>query len=69
MKTTGKTSAMVILVIGLGLFVASLFADIIGIGDDAGFGGQQTMGSIVGIIIVAVGFYLSRKATKDTSSG
>ena len=49
-----------LLVVGIGLVGASLLADVIpGIGDDAGFGPQQTIGTIAGAVIAAVGLYLS----------
>ncbi len=44
-----KTSSMVILALGALLLLASLLADVIGIGDDAGFGRQQTMGTVAGV--------------------
>ena len=46
-----KTASILVLVIGIGLLAASLLADVIGIGDDPGFGNQQTMGSIAGASI------------------
>jgi len=49
---------VVVLVIGVGLLLASLFADIIGLGDDPGFGRQQTTGTIVGVAMVAISVYL-----------
>ncbi len=36
-----KTAHILLLVIGIGLLAASLLADVIGIGDDPGFGNQQ----------------------------
>jgi len=62
---TNKTAPILVLVIGIGLLAASLLADIIGIGDDPGFGSQQTTGTVVGVIIAAVGLYLTRKAKSD----
>ena len=50
--------ATIILVIGLGILLASLLADTIGIGDDPGFGRQQTLGTAVGIIITGAGIFL-----------
>ncbi len=55
-------ASFLVLIIGIGLLVASLLADVIGIGDDPGFGSQQTTGTIVGVIITAVGLYLTIKA-------
>ncbi len=57
-----KTSSAAILVIGIVILVASLFADSIGIGDQAGFGRNQAIGSVVGAIATAVGLFLTVKA-------
>ena len=62
---TNKTGPILVLVIGIGLLVVSLLADVIGVGDDPGFGNQQTMGTIVGVLITAVGLYLTLKAKSD----
>ena len=69
-----KTSSMVLLALGALLLFASLLADVIGVGDDAGFGRQQTMGTVAGILVLAVGAYLHRKggssgATNDEVGG
>ncbi len=58
----GKTASVMVLIIGIGLLAASLLADVIGIGDDPGFGRQQTMGTIAGVVITAVGSFLTLKA-------
>ena len=55
---SNKTASIILLVVGVGLFVVSLLADVIGIGDDAGFGRQQTAGTAAGVIIAAIGLYL-----------
>ena len=59
---TGRKMAGIIVIIGIGLLAASLLADIIGIGDDPGFGMQQTMGAIAGVVIVLLGLVVMRKA-------
>ena len=56
-----KTASVLVLVIGIGLLAASLLADVIGIGNEPGFGNQQTMGTIVGVAIMAVGLFLTLK--------
>lgn len=57
-----KTIGMALLVIGVVLLVASLAADVIGIGGTAIFGYKQIIGAIVGVITAVVGFvYYSRK--------
>lgn len=53
-----KLAAVVVLVIGVGLFVIALLADVVGIGDDAGFGTQQQMGSVAGLVIAGLGYWL-----------
>ena len=55
-------TAILVLVIGIGLLTVSLLADVIGIGDDPGFGRQQTMGTIAGAAITAVGLFLTVRA-------
>lgn len=60
--TGKKLGSLLLLVIGVGLLVASLLADVIGIGDDGGFGTQQTLGTVVGAVITAVGVFLALKA-------
>ena len=59
---TGRQMASIIVVIGVGLLVVSLLADIVRIGDDPGFGAQQTLGTAAGAVIAAVGLILARKA-------
>ncbi|MGI9543908.1 MAG: hypothetical protein ACR2MX_11655 [Cyclobacteriaceae bacterium] len=53
---------MIILLIGVGLLACSLLADVIGIGYKEGFGLRQTIGTIVGVLITAVGSFLTLKA-------
>jgi hypothetical protein len=57
-----RTASSLVLVIGIGLLAASLLADVIGIGDDPGFGNQETMGTIAGAVITVIGFFLMRRA-------
>ena len=53
-----NTASLMLLVVGIGLLGASLLADVIGIGDDPGFGFQQTTGTITGAVIAAVASFL-----------
>jgi hypothetical protein len=46
---------ILVLIIGIGLFAVSLLADAIGLGGDAGFGYQQMMVALAGIVILAIG--------------
>ncbi|MEN8008682.1 MAG: hypothetical protein ABFS42_16860 [Candidatus Krumholzibacteriota bacterium] len=59
---TGKQMAGIVVIIGIGLLAASLLADIIGIGDDPGFGRQQTMGTSAGVVIAVLGLVGMKKA-------
>ena len=52
---------VVVLVLGVGLLLVSLLADVVGIGDDAGFGPRQTMGTVAGVVVIAIGAYLIKK--------
>lgn len=45
---------------GIGIFGVSLFADIIGIGGEPGFGSFQIIGIIIGVLLVTVGWLLTR---------
>ncbi len=58
-----KTAAIILLLVGIGLLGASLLADVIGIGDNPGFGRQQTAGTTAGVVIAAAGLYLTLKAS------
>ena len=57
-----KTASILLLVVGIGLLAVSLLADFIGFGDDPGFGNQQIMGTIVGVVITAIGLSLTLRA-------
>ena len=54
-------AGIVLLVIGIELLVASLLADVIGIGGNVGFGRQQTMGTVAGVLITAAGLFFTLK--------
>ena len=57
-----KTLSTAILVIGIVILVASLFADSFGIGDAPGFGRDQALGAVVGVAITGVGLFLTVQA-------
>ncbi len=61
-----KAASIAILIIGIAFLLASLFAEQIGLGDNPGFGRQQTTGAIVSAIIIAVGAYFTIKANKSS---
>lgn len=60
---TGRQMGGIILVIGVGLLLASILADTIGIGDDPGFGKQQTLGTVVGVGIILLGILGVKKTS------
>ncbi len=60
-----RTASIILLIVGIGLLVLSLSADVIGIGDNEGFGPQQTMGTVAGVVITAVGLALTFKEKWD----
>ena len=57
-----KSMGIALLAVGAILLIASLSADVIGIGGAVGFGYKQIAGSVAGVILAIVGFVLySRK--------
>lgn len=56
-----QTSSLVVVALGGLILLASLTADLTGLGDDVGFGPQQTTGTVVGIIVLGIGAYLYKK--------
>ena len=63
-----KISSLIIVIIGAALLLASVFAESIGLGDDPGFGRQQTAGTIAGVVILVVGGYLYTRDSGDRGS-
>ncbi len=57
-----KKLSIALLVIGIVILVASLFADRFGIGEQPGFGFDQVIGSLVGAVVTAVGLFFTVKA-------
>ncbi len=53
------------IVIGAGvlLVLISAFADPLGLGRHPGFGWRQTLGVIIGTLVIAAGLYLRRRKT------
>lgn len=51
----------IILAIGVLLFLVSLTADSIGIGEGTGIGWKQILGSVAGLVIAAVGIVQMRR--------
>ena len=65
---TDNKASIVLVVVWLGLLLASLLADFIGIGDNPGFGKQQIMGTVAGLLITAVGLYFTFKKSRNQMS-
>ncbi len=69
-----KTSSIVVSALGALLLLASLTADMTGLGDDIAlsplqtFGPRQTIGTVVGIVVLAVGAYLYKKGGAENTS-
>ena len=61
-----KVIGIVLLVIGIVLMIVSLAADRIGIGSTPVFGYWQSLGSVVGGFVTAIGFYLASGNRKLT---
>lgn len=58
-----KTLGTALLAAGVILLLASLTADVLGFGTDpAAFGIRQIVGTVLGVVAVAVGFFLRSKA-------
>ncbi len=57
-----RTVGIILLVVGLVIMVPSLLADIIGLGDPSrSFGELQIVGTVVGAILTAGGWFLKGK--------
>ena len=54
-----KSWGMVLLGAGVVILLLSLAADMIGIGGAPGFGVKQIIGTIAGVIVIAVGYFLA----------
>ena len=51
----------VVIGIGLLLLLLALFADSLGLGRTPGVGWKQTLGAVVGVLVVVAGAYLLRR--------
>ncbi len=62
-RMSQKTLGYVLLVVGVVVLAVAVFADALGFGGAAGFGWKQIVGSLAGVVVGAVGGWLSmRKA-------
>jgi cytochrome c biogenesis protein CcdA len=59
-----KLESVFVLILGMSFLVGSLAADLIGIGNTPGFGRQQIIGALGGIVITAYGFHFLRRYRK-----
>jgi hypothetical protein len=53
--------AWIVIGVGVLLILIALFADPLGLGRSPGFGWRQTLGVVVGALVVAAGVYLRRR--------
>jgi hypothetical protein len=58
---TSKNVPFVLVIIGVGILAGSLLADVIGIGNDQGFGKHQILGTVVGVAVMFLGLALTKK--------
>jgi hypothetical protein len=59
--TNQRTIGIIMLVVGAIVLAVSLGADVFGLGGDIRFGIRQILGTVVGILLLGVGFVYSRK--------
>jgi len=65
----GKSFAVIVVVAGILLVLASLAADAIGLGGWPGFGFRQILGTIIGLVLIGVGISRCRKSEVDPGGG
>ena len=56
-----KTMGRILLIAGALLLVVSILADVVGLGRSPSFGLIQIVGSVAGLALAGVGFWLMRK--------
>ncbi len=56
-----KNIGRILFTVGVLLLIISLLVDVVGLGPSPGFGLRQIIGSIVGLALAGVGFWLMRK--------
>jgi hypothetical protein len=54
-----RTIGFVVIALGVVMAVVSLAADVIGIGNQHGIGGQQLLGIAIGVLVAIVGVWLA----------
>ena len=55
-QLTSRNVALGVAVVGLGLLLLGLLADVIGVGDEESFGSTQIALTVVGALLLAAGF-------------
>ncbi len=64
-----NTSSIVVIALGALILLASLTADLTGLGDHVGFGLKQVIGTVVGIIVLAMGVdFFKSSSTRSNSA-
>jgi hypothetical protein len=58
----GRQLAGIIVTVGGGIIGISLLADVIGLGNQRGFGVKQLLGALIGVVIVSLGLLVMKKA-------
>ena len=60
--TSKRIVGLVLLIVGIVVLILAVAADTIGLGTSAGFGTRHIVGTVVGVVVTAVGaFLVSRK--------
>jgi len=63
-----KTASIWVIALGALILLASLTADITGLGNSVGFGPKQAIGMVVGIVVLAMGAdFFKYSYTRSTS--
>ena len=56
---SNKTIGIVLIILGVGMMIVSLAADVIGIGNGTGIGWKQILGAVVGVLVAVGGGWLA----------
>jgi len=55
--------AKTLMIVGILIVLIAAFADPLGLGRSPGFGWRQTLGVVVGALVIGAGLYLRRRRT------
>ena len=64
-----KTAGIVLVIAGLIILILFLLADVIGMGSSAGFGRNQIVGALVGVVVAVLGLVLALRRQSATEIG